>query len=424
MAGPALALAAPRLLPHCLFLCFAAALPGLAAGLLAKGLPALCPAALSSPFHSHLQKYRLSEGVTCVPHGARGHAAGLRRLQQQLPPLPAIGLSTGGSIDGDLAAPAAKRARGSPTAMASPGLMAASSGVWPLPALPSGGESLPAFLSGLGASSGTLPEAAVPVLLPQPVGLPLPPLPLPGVSPPAAPDPQQPEGIEKLLELAELAAAQYDELQSLELGGASQLDSISQQLAAGAAAAAAAPPQQQQEVAGRVAALQEQQAQLSAALAAHAQQHAHLAEQLADLRRSAAELLSGLAPHALTPAQLQKMQQQQQQQQQDAATQPVKSEPSPELSQVEQPAAQPLASSPGGRMATASAVLQEVAPMATAAARSGPNAAEAAASAPPHIASLLALITSAASSAPGPASAHLQQLMQHASLLSAPRPLA
>jgi hypothetical protein len=339
-------------------------------------------------------------------------------MQQHLPPLPAIGLgAAGGSLDAELAAPAAKRARSSPTALASPGLMAANSGVWPalpaLPALPSGGEALPAFLSGLGTSAGGLPDAAVPVLLPQPVGLPLPLLPLPSMpaataSAPA--QPEQPEGIDKLLELAELAAAQYDELQSLELGASSDLDSIGQQLATSAA------PSQPPEPASRVAALQEQQAQLTAALAAHAQQHARLTEQLADFRRSVAELLGGLPPQALTPAQLQR----QQQQQADAVQQPVKSEPSAEQSHSDQPAAHPF-----GRMAAASAVLQAVAEqsMATAAAHSGTNASEAAGVPPPHVASLLALIASAAKSA-GPASAHLQQIMQHASLLAGARPLA
>ncbi len=337
-----------------------------------------------------------------------------------------MGLSGGRSLDAELAAPAAKRARSSPTALASPGLMAASSGVWPtLPALPGITDALPVFLSGLGASAGPLPEGAVPVLLPQPAGLPLPPLPLPGLPPAveaAAAQPEQPEGIDKLLELAELAAAQHDELHSLELGASSDLDSLGQQLAAAAPAAAAAPLQQQPgahapEVASRVAALQEQQAQLKAALAAHAQQHARLAEQLADLRRSVAEVLTGLPPQALTPAQLQKLQQQQQQQQ-GAAPQLVKSE-----SAGEQPL--PAASS---SLAAASAVLQAVAQqqsLAPGATHSGPNAAEVAAGPGPHLASLLALFASAANSMPGaPAAAHLQQLMQHASLLAGPRPLA
>lgn len=376
----------------------------------------------AAPPRSHLQKFRLSEGVSCS-HGARGHAASLRRLQQHLPPLPAVGLSGGRSLDAELAAPAAKRARSSPTALASPGLMAASSGVWPtLPALPGSTDALPVFLSGLGASAGPLPEGAVPVLLPQPAGLPLPPLPLPGLpsaAEPAAAQPEQPEGIDKLLELAELAAAQHDELHSLELGASSDLDSLGQQLAAAAPAAAAAPLQQQPgahapEVASRVAALQEQQAQLKAALAAHAQQHARLAEQLADLRRSVAEVLTGLPPQALTPAQLQKLQQQQQ----AAAPQLVKSE-----SAAEQPL--PAASS---SLAAASAVLQAVAQqqsLAPGATHSGPNAAEVAAGPGPHLASLLALFASAANSMPGaPAAAHLQQLMQHASLLAGPRPLA
>lgn len=354
---------------------------------------------------SHLQKYRLSEGVTCVPPGARGHAASLRRLQQQLAPMPPMGLS-GGSVDTELGAPAAKRARSSPTALPSPAIMAASSGVWPpLPALPNSADALPAFLGGLGPS-----DSGVPVLLPQPVGLALPLLPLPSMPAPAASapaQPEQPEGLEKLLELAELAAAQHDELHSLELGASSDLDTLGQQLAASAAATSAVPPQQpgtcQPEVAARVAALCEQQAQLKAALAAHAQQHARLAGQLADFRRSVAELLSGLPQQMLTPVQLQQVQQQQQR---DAAVQLVKSEPAAE--QAEQPAAVP--GSPGDRVAVASAALSS-------------SAVEAAASSP-HIASLIALIASAANSGAGPAPAHLQQLMQHAAQLAVAQPLA
>ena len=245
---------------------------------------------------SHLQKYRQQEGVTFVPHSTRSSGGGVTRRQQQaqqaqaqaqqqaqqralaaplpLPlPLPLLPSSLAAA---DVGLPPAKRARSLPMPL-------------------SGGIPTPALAS-LAGKAGSMPWQPSPPQLGSASQAPLPSTPLPWAG-----GDERCESMDRLQTLADLAAAQYDELVAARREVEEQAADVSG-LGAQVAAAAQqleAPP----EARAQLQALATQQQQLGARVQAHLQQHADLLAELAAYQRTVRGALQSVAPAQAQQAQ-------------------------------------------------------------------------------------------------------------------------